>query len=999
MKKTLLFIIGTVLIVSSLFSQPPGYSSATYNETTGHWYQYIGTGGTWSEANTNANALLNSDGWTSQLAAFPTAELQTFGRSLPGMGTWHIVWCEEYDANNAYLLAGSGHNYYDPNPKTGNYGGYIAEFIPPSSDPMVLVYNTNLADGTTITLPLYGIVDVTVNWGDETIETITSQGLHNHTYDSEGTYTVTISGSVSSRFGSSSNPNRDKLIKVESFGNLGYTSLSSAFYYETNLTDVPASLPSSVTDCGAMFFGAESINDPDIASWDVSNVTGMASMFYAADDFNVDVGSWDVSGVTSMYSMFRSTDFDQDISSWDISNVTDMFDFFYATPYSTENYDKLWNEWSKLTLQNNVTFRAFYVYYSCEGEAARQSIIDNFGWSITDEGLRETAPTLSKVSVTGIGSNSANVSGEISHLGYVCPSQVSAYGFCWNTSGSPTTSNNNIDLGLKSSTGSFSDVISGLSAGTTYYVRAFATNTIGTSYGEETSFTIAASSITWDGSESSAWATAENWTPASVPTSSDDVIIPNTARNPIISETPASPAQCNNITIESGAAFSINEGAALTVNSTLINVGTFTILSPQNNGPTGSLIVDGSITNTGSMNIQRWIGGGSTNVSDKTWYSIGIPTSDKMAGENFSGDYVYSYDYRTNQWVNIVGESETIEQGKGYIVKSISGNKTYNFNGDFNVGTYEYYIYNTTPYDQHGYHLVSNPYPSPINLELIYRYNVGNTFWVWDETAGNYISYQNGSGDLSRYILPCQAFFVKVNDVSSYGRIRFDNADRTHLNTSASFKSIENSSITLKVTDGSNADYLHVNERDFSNDGYKLFSMYPSSPQLYIKEDNKDYCIYNIPYVGESKIVSVGFKSTKNGKYTLESSKMYFPGYEVTLTDKETGKTTQLKKGTKVTFEHVASNNEDRFELIFKNAEVTDFDMSSESFVNIYPVSGNVAVACDVLSNVSVYSVSGQVVKEHIKVAGQALIPLQPGIYVIKAIQDGKVTTEKVIIR
>jgi uncharacterized protein (TIGR02145 family) len=65
--------------------------------------------------------------------------------------------------------------------------------------------------------------------------------------------------------------------------------------------------------------------------------------------------------------------------------------------------------------------------------------------------------------------------------------KVIARGVCWNTSSSPT-----IDLSNKtidgSGTGPFTSSISGLAANTTYFVRAYATSSAGTGYGQEVSF-------------------------------------------------------------------------------------------------------------------------------------------------------------------------------------------------------------------------------------------------------------------------------------------------------------------------------------------------------------------------------------------------------------------------------------------------------------------------------------------------------------------------------
>jgi len=143
---------------------------------------------------------------------------------------------------------------------------------------------------------------------------------------------------------------------------------------------------SSVTNMQGMFWNADAF-DRDIGNWNVSNVTDMAWMFLEADAFNQDIGGWNVSSVTNMWAMFSgATAFDQDIGGWDVSSVKDMTNMFHRIALSTANYNSLLNGWSRLTLQNNVTFDGGNSKYGDSAAAARQHIINTYHWTITDGG-------------------------------------------------------------------------------------------------------------------------------------------------------------------------------------------------------------------------------------------------------------------------------------------------------------------------------------------------------------------------------------------------------------------------------------------------------------------------------------------------------------------------------------------------------------------------------------------------------------------------------------
>jgi len=91
--------------------------------------------------------------------------------------------------------------------------------------------------------------------------------------------------------------------------------------------------------------------------------------------------------------------------------------------------------------------------------------------------------TLSTAAVTSITSISASSGGNITSDGGTA---ITARGVCWNTSTGPTVANSKTIDGT--GVGSFTSSLTGLTTATTYYIRAYATNSAGTTYGNEISF-------------------------------------------------------------------------------------------------------------------------------------------------------------------------------------------------------------------------------------------------------------------------------------------------------------------------------------------------------------------------------------------------------------------------------------------------------------------------------------------------------------------------------
>ena len=171
-----------------------------------------------------------------------------------------------------------------------------------------------------------------------------------------------------------------------------------------------------------MFNTAVAFNQP-IGNWNVSNVTNMSSMFYYAQNFNQDISGWDVGNVTNMGDMFsRAFNFNQDITNWSMGNVTNIgsmlnfagvssqnlgnwdissvrtTDSFVSSSFqfSTSDYDAILIGW-EATLQlsypsgsgyfqfpPSITFGSSVHTTGGAAEAAKNSLISTFNWTITD---------------------------------------------------------------------------------------------------------------------------------------------------------------------------------------------------------------------------------------------------------------------------------------------------------------------------------------------------------------------------------------------------------------------------------------------------------------------------------------------------------------------------------------------------------------------------------------------------------------------------------------
>lgn len=114
---------------------------------------------------------------------------------------------------------------------------------------------------------------------------------------------------------------------------------------------------------------------------------------------------------------------------------------------------------------------------------ATNSAGTGYGKNVTFKTLDVSTPSVSTDDIIDITSTTATVSGTITEDG---GASITERGICWSYSLEPTILDSKVTSG--SGTGSFTATLTGLHPGTKYHARAYATNSKGTAYGNDRSF-------------------------------------------------------------------------------------------------------------------------------------------------------------------------------------------------------------------------------------------------------------------------------------------------------------------------------------------------------------------------------------------------------------------------------------------------------------------------------------------------------------------------------
>ncbi|OYT17807.1 MAG: hypothetical protein B7C24_00670 [Bacteroidetes bacterium 4572_77] len=449
--------------------------------------------------------------------------------------------------------------------------------------------------------------------------------------------------------------------------------------------------------------------------------------------------------------------------------------------------------------------------------------------------------------------------------------------------------------------------------------------------------------ITWDGSESSDWHLAQNWDLNTTPKSYHNVVVPNLSNQPIVGNNEA--ADCNKLTINSGASLTLNSGSSLINQSTIIN--------------------------NGSIMIEK-------TISNGQWHYISSPVANAQSGV-FNGAYLQTWEETTGAWSEITSNTILLSPLQGFAFwEEGSASNTYTFSGTPNSGNYTANLTYTqvAGEENHGANLLGNPYVSSIDWSVLD--DTYGAVYYWDGSIGplgNYVEWNNGVGGGEANIPPMQGFFIVTDAPATFN---LSNAHRTHVGAANFYKSAQRASqsLVISASDNWNADELYMvwnsqatNGFDMAHDAYKFLSQNQGQSQIYsINQDVK----FAIDVRPENEEIQLGFSNNQNGVYGISLKEINNIGV-VILEDTKLGIFYDLQKND-YSFSWDITDAATRFKLHFETTAIEELEHPSK----IYAYGKTIVISC-VLQNqnayLQLYNISGQMVFKQALKGKEIIIP------------------------
>ena len=545
---------------------------------------------------------------------------------------------------------------------------------------------------------------------------------------------------------------------------------------------------------------------------------------------------------------------------------------------------------------------------------------------------------------------------------------------------------------------------------------------VGSAYISGNVTSVLAEDISWTGNVNTNWNNPLNWIPNTIPTETDDVILNDVARSPIIltgqNEIINNLINFENLSIESGGSLTISgnldQRRAISINSSLDS--------------NGSLILKGNQTNPNpaDSNYQRY-------VSGNNWHLISSPATgidiDVLAaatqlaeGQNNNrgiGFYDNNANPRWSYYQDGANGTGDFIAGKGYSLRT-SANAFLILTGKLKATDLSNYIISE---NLNSWNLVGNPYPAFINANVNADANENflsenadqldpafANIYLWNPSTTSYEPVGNGLG--AKYIAPGQGFFVKSKNGG--GTIDINKTMLTHQIGDLFLKQNQPQKIVLTIDDKTSISETTIAFKESMTKGLDVtydaavFSGESRNLSLYThlleNNENVSFAIQFLPKLENNEfVIPLGVSKNENSEITFSLQESTISSdMNIYLEDKLENRFTEISKTPNYTFSHQKATNEiGRFYLHIQKNTLSLENVQKDK-ITIYKDSASSILINGVADGtLNIYSITGKNVMKNRKINENEkriqLPTLAKGIYLFEVKTSSRKIIKKII--
>jgi len=523
----------------------------------------------------------------------------------------------------------------------------------------------------------------------------------------------------------------------------------------------------------------------------------------------------------------------------------------------------------------------------------------------------------------------------------------------------------------------------------------------------------------------------------------------------------ASGLTLNNLTInKTGGAVTISSGKVKIIGSVNMLVtnsanlvttvpGNLTLVSnATGTGRIGSVL--GGTLGGSNFTMERFVNG-----AVQGWYFLGTPVSGQSIGDwgddfdiktpltcpgaltdiidrntvyRFAGDAVPaagSSPFEANGWR--APASCSINPGEGFRVflptKFFNLGSTFENTGSMSVGSLPLPIsFVSGSYDNGGWNLVANPFPSNIDWDVALGWtktNMQNAIYIYKGSTGSYGSYVAGLGinGVDNVIPTNQAFLVRAISSAPGPALVVNENAKTSSVKNLMRTATQNNVLRVKLGNESNTDetaiYFSTEATDGFDDQNDAAKVMNTLSNLYSFSGNQLYSIQGLSGITDQKVVPLGISAgAGNHSFAISGKGSFDSQIQIFLKDYYLNQMTEINGDEQVQFEinsDPASFGNSRFELIFINNAVTSIKAMEQGKMMVYPNPATNGVIKIDLKNmnsngkISITDLMGRLISSQtLSGAAQSIqlnAPKTAGVYqVVFTEANGKSHTTKLVV-